>query len=95
MSPYSNKLSSATKRLLSETPKGANPEQSFLIRTDGDLSDAQRTQLESLGEVHSVAGDIVTVAARLKAAPKFAALDFVRYLDASGPMYLEEESPGL
>ena len=89
LSQYSDKLSSATKRLLSQTPKGANPELNFFIRIDGDLSGARRSQLESLGEVRSVAGDIVTVAAPLKAVPKLAALEFVKYLDASGPMYLE------
>jgi hypothetical protein len=94
LSEYAYKLSSATKRLLSQAPPAANPELSFLIRIDGDLTDARRGQLKPLvREIRSVAGDIVTVTAPLKAVSRIAALDFVRYLDASGPLYLEGKPP--
>ena len=94
MSEYSRKLSSATKRILSLASEDENPESSFLIRIDGDLDEDRRSQLESLGiNLGSVAGDVVVATAHLDIVPKLTALDFVSYVEAAGPMFLEPSTP--
>lgn len=88
MNRYSPKLSPYTKRLL--ISEGENQELSLLIRTEGDLNEEQRLQLSLLViEIRAIAGDIVTVTAYLQAIPKLATLEFVNYIEASSPMYLE------
>lgn len=94
MSQYSQKLSPATKRILSQTPEDERSELSFLIRIDGELDEDRRSQLEPLVvDLRSVAGDIVVATAYPEAVPKLTALEFVKYVEASTPMFMEPAAP--
>jgi hypothetical protein len=90
MNEYAHKLSPSTKRLLIQAEEGENPELSLLIRVEFDHEDEQRVLLESqVVEVRSIAGDIITVTAYMQAVPNLAALEFVKYIEVSGPLYPE------
>ncbi len=96
MNEYSNKLSSATKRILSQAPKNENPTQTLLIRIDGELNEERRSQLNRLViEIRSVAGDVVVVTASLQEVPRLAMLEFVNYIEVPSPMYRETKGPSV
>lgn len=91
LSPDSRKLG-ANLRLRLNTPSAETERVNILLRTHGTLTDAQRTQLETLGaEIRTVAGDIVTAAIDLQQVTAISELDFVRYIELSQP--LRPESP--
>lgn len=86
LSPDSRKLG-ANLRLRLNTPSAETERVNILLRTNGTLTDAQRTQLETLGaEVRTVAGDIVTAAIDLQQITAISELDFVSYIELSQPL---------
>jgi hypothetical protein len=97
MPEHSAKLSPATKLRLSEMQTGENPVLNVLVRTDGSLDPAQRSQLEGTGAtVRTVAGDVTTVMIPFDALPQLASLEFVSYVEVSRPLYpeLQAGKPG-
>jgi hypothetical protein len=94
---HSAKLSPATKLRLSEMRTGENPVLNVLVRTDGSLDPAQRSQLESTGAtVRTVAGDVTTVLIPFDGLSQLASLEFVSYVEVSRPLYpeLQPGEPG-
>jgi hypothetical protein len=86
LSPDSRKLG-ANLRLRLNTPSATPERVNILLRTNGTPTDAQRTQLETLGaEIRTVAGDIVTAAIDLQQIIALSELDFVSYIELSQPL---------
>jgi hypothetical protein len=87
------KLSPQLKQALMEPPTDENPTVVVLLRTEGTLNQAQRSALEEIGvKVRTVAGDVVAASLPLNAISNLATLDFVKYLELSGPLYPEKGS---
>ncbi len=86
----SSKLAPTLRLRLSQLSSEANPQINILLRTTSVLTAEQRSQLEANGaNVRTVAGDIVTASIPLRQTLALAELDFVRYIELSGPLYPE------
>lgn len=87
LSPEKSRKLGANLRLRLNTPSTKTEQVSILLRTNGTLTDEQRTQLETLGaEVRTVAGDIVTATVVLEQVLVISELDFVGYIELSQPL---------
>ncbi|MBF2050959.1 MAG: hypothetical protein EDM05_58100 [Leptolyngbya sp. IPPAS B-1204] len=85
-----SKLAPTLRLRLSQLSPEANPQVNILLRTTSALTTEQRSQLEANGaNVRTVAGDIVTASIPLRQTLALAELDFVRYIELSGPLYPE------
>ncbi|QYO62921.1 hypothetical protein [Leptolyngbya sp. 7M] len=85
-----SKLAPTLRLRLSQLSPEANPQVNILLRTTSALTAEQRSQLEANGaNVRTVAGDIVTASLPLRQTLALAELDFVRYVELSGPLYPE------
>jgi hypothetical protein len=65
-----------------------------LMATHGRLEPAQRERLAEIGcRVGTVAGDVVTADLPAHALGELAALEFVRFVEVSRPLYAERPGP--
>jgi hypothetical protein len=85
------KLSPQLKQALIETSDDENPTVAVFLRVEGTLDQARRSTLEAFDvEVRTVAGDVVTANLPLSSISRLVALDFVEYVELSGPLYPEK-----
>ena len=63
-----------------------------MLATRGILEPKQRLAIESIdGNVHTVAGDVVTVDLPVRSLAALGELEFVKYVELSSPLWLEEK----
>ena len=87
----SNKLSSATKRLMGGTPDGEQDQSlNLLVRVAGSLSPELEAAIRNWGgQVRTRAGDVVSMSLPLRHVNDLAELDSVIYVEAAEPLYPE------
>lgn len=63
-----------------------------MMATFGELAPDQRQAIEDIdGRVRTVAGDVVTLELPVRSLTALGALDFVRYIELSRPLWLEKK----
>ena len=87
----SNKLSSTTKRLLSDPSESESDRTvSLLVRVTEPLSSETETAISNLGgHVRTRAGDVVTLSLPLRNVNALSDLDSVVYIEAAEPLFPE------
>lgn len=94
MYEISRKYSPAMKQHISTLSIEENPQIRVMIRVKNSLVPEHKSQLETIGaEVRTIAGDVVTIVLPLRSLPDMASLEFVSYIELSGPLFSEGETP--
>ncbi len=89
----SQKLAPNVRLRLNQVPATENPQVEILVRIAGVLESGQRSQLEAAGmQIRGVMGEVVVGVINLRQIPHIAALDFVRYIELSSPVYPHSSS---
>ena len=87
---YSSKFSPRMKLFLRELKAEENPDITIIIRTINDLKEERMSQLKAIGaEIHTIAGEIVTLSLPVKALSILAKKDFVGFIELTRPLYPE------
>jgi hypothetical protein len=85
------KLGPAARRALADPERTAESPLNLMVATNGGLNPGQRERLAGIGcRLRTVTGDIVTADVPAGALPELVALDFVRYVELSRPLRLEQ-----
>lgn len=91
-SKYRNKLSPASKRLLMIDNPADQAVLNILFQTEKTPSAQELAEINEIGcHVHTVAGDVLTGQVTAENIPRLAALDYVKSVDLSQPLFLEDE----